>query len=211
MSARPLPTFVAALVGALALMVMAASPGRADAVTPGTDATPRPPAAVRRELDRAQELLLVQLASLPQDSGVLVLRDPERVVLRIPARVMFDFDSAVLKQDPAAAAAAALAASRQLLRKHPRLQAQIVVYTDSIGGASANQSLSDQRAQAVYTALTGAGVAPGRLSQLGAGATAAVASDATPQGRIENRRVEIGFWRAGSGAAEIKPAPAAAP
>ena len=209
MSARRLPTFMAALVGALALMVMAALPGRADAVTPGTDATPRPPPAVRRELDRAQELLLVQLASLPQDSGVLVLRDPERVVLRIPARVMFDLDSAVLRQDPAAAAA--LAASKQLLRKHPRLQAQIVVYTDSIGGASANQSLSDQRAQAVYTALTGAGVAPGRLSQLGAGATAAVASDATPQGRIENRRVEIGFWRAGSGAAEIKPAPAGAP
>jgi outer membrane protein OmpA-like peptidoglycan-associated protein len=209
MSARRLPTFMAALVGAFTLAAMAALPGRADTVTPGTDATPRPPPAVRRELDRAQELLLVQLASLPQDSGVLVLRDPERVVLRIPARVMFDFDSAVLKQDPAAAAA--LAASRQLLRKHPRLQAQIVVYTDSIGGASANQSLSEQRAQAVYAALTAAGIAPGRLSQYGAGATAAVASDATPQGRIENRRVEIGFWRAGSGAAEIKPVPAAAP
>jgi outer membrane protein OmpA-like peptidoglycan-associated protein len=209
MSARRLPTFMAALVGALTLAAGAALPGRADTVTPATDAKPRPPPAVRRELDRAQELLLVQLASLPQDSGVLVLRDPERVVLRIPARVMFDFDSAVLKQDPAAAAA--LAASRQLLRKHPRLQAQIVVYTDSIGGASANQSLSEQRAQAVYGALTAAGIAPGRLSQLGAGANAAVASDTTPQGRIENRRVEIGFWRAGSPGAEIKPVPATAP
>src|ERR1700689_339241 len=129
MSARRLPTIMAGLVGALTLAGTPGVPGRADTPTPAPDATPRPPPAVRRELDRAQELLLVQLASLPQDSGVLVLRDPERVVLRIPARVMFDFDSAVLKQAPAAAAAAALAASRQLLRKHPRLQAQIVVYT----------------------------------------------------------------------------------
>jgi outer membrane protein OmpA-like peptidoglycan-associated protein len=106
---------------------------------------------------------------------------------------------------------AALAATKQLLRKHPRLQAQIVVYTDSIGGASSNQSLSEQRAQAVYAALTAAGIAPGRLSQHGAGATAAVASDATPQGRIENRRVEIEFWRAGSPDGELKPGPAATP
>ena len=209
MSARRLPTLVVPLVGALLLVAMATAPGRADTVAPGADATPRPPPAVRRELDRAQDLLLVQLASLPQDSGVLILRDPERVVLRIPARLMFEFDSAALKEDPAAAAA--LAASRQLLRKHPRLQAQIVVYTDSIGGASANQSLSEQRAQSVYAALTAAGIAPGRLSQHGAGATAAVASDATPQGRIENRRVEIAFWRAGSPAAEVRSVPAAAP
>jgi outer membrane protein OmpA-like peptidoglycan-associated protein len=204
MSARRLPTLIAALVGALA--AMAPPPGRAETAATGKDAVPP---AVRRELNRAQDLLVVQLASLPQDSGVLVLRDPERVVLRIPARLLFEFDSAVLKEEPAAAAA--LAASKQLLRKHPRLQAQIVVYTDSIGGASANQSLSEQRAQSVYDALTAAGVAPRRLSQHGGGATAAVASDATPQGRIENRRVEIEFWRSGSAASELKPGPAATP
>jgi len=206
MSGRRLPALMAALLAALALAPVAAPLSRADAAATGVDA---PPPAVRRELDRAQELLLVRLASLPEDSGVLILRDPERVMLRIPARLLFEFDSANLKEDPAAAAT--LAASLQLLKKRRQLRAQILVYTDSIGGETANQSLSEQRAQAVYAALTAAGIAPNRLQHHGAGATTAVASNETPQGRIENRRVEIEFRRAGSGAAELKPAPAAAP
>src|ERR1700728_936195 len=157
-----------------------------------------PTRAVRRELDRDQALLLVQLARLPDDSGVLVLRDPERVVLRIPARLLFEFDGAVLKHDPAAAAA--LTASVQLLKKRRRLGAQVVAYTDSIGAAGANQSLSDQRAQAISDALNAAGIAAKRLQQHGAGATEAVASNQTPQGRVENRRIEI----------EFRPEPAAA-
>src|SRR6202158_3139907 len=206
MSGRRLPALMAALLAALALAPVAAPLSRADAAATGVDA---PPPAVRRELDRAQELLLVRLASLPEDSGVLILRDPERVMLRIPARLLFEFDSANLKEDPAAAAT--LAASLQLLKKRRQLRAQILVYTDSIGGATANQSLSEQRAQAVYAALTAAGIAPSRLQHHGGGAATAVASNETPQGRIENRRVEIEFRRAGSGAAELKPAPAAAP
>jgi outer membrane protein OmpA-like peptidoglycan-associated protein len=207
MSGRRLPAPMAALLAALALTPLATTPSHADTAATGVDAPPPP--AVRRELDRAQTLLLVRLASLPEGSGVLILRDPERAVLRIPARLLFEFDSALLKKDPAAAAA--LAATVQLLKKRRRLRARIVAYTDSIGGASANHSLSEQRAQAVYAALTAAGIAPARLQQHGAGATSAVASNQTPQGRIENRRVEIEFWRADSPASELKPAPAAAP
>jgi outer membrane protein OmpA-like peptidoglycan-associated protein len=158
--------------------------------TGATGAT-APLPAVRRELDRDQALLLVQLARLPDDSGVLVMRDPERVILRIPARLLFEFDSADLKRDPAAVAA--LAASVQLLKKRRRLRAQVMAYTDSIGGAGANQSLSDQRAQAIGDALAAAGIAAKRLQQHGAGAADAVASNQTPQGRVENRRIEIEF------------------
>jgi OmpA-OmpF porin, OOP family len=153
-----------------------------------------------RELDRAQALLLLRLASLPGDSGVLILRDREHLTLRIPARLLFAFDSATLKQEPAAAAP--LAASVQLLKKHRQLQAQIVVYTDSIGGVSANQSLSDQRAQTVYAALAAAGIGRDRLRQHGAGTATMVASNETPQGRIENRRLEIEF-RLRRGAAAV--------
>jgi outer membrane protein OmpA-like peptidoglycan-associated protein len=172
----------------LVALLAASSPVRPDSAAAGVD---QPPAAVRRELDRVQALLLVRLAGLPDDSGVLVLRDPERVILRIPARLLFEFDSAALKRDPAATAA--LTASVQLLKKRRRLQAQVVAYSDSIGGASMNQSLSEQRAQAVYDALTAAGIADTRLEQRGAGATDAVAGNQTPQGRIENRRIEIEF------------------
>jgi outer membrane protein OmpA-like peptidoglycan-associated protein len=188
---------------AVALLVVLAAPAsRADSAAPGDAAPPPqspPPPAVRRELDRDQALLQVQLARLPDDSGVLVLREPARVILRIPARVLFEFDGAALKRDPTAAAA--LAARGQLLKKRRRLQAEVVAYTDSIGGASANQNLSEQRAQAICDALGAAGIAAARLQQHGAGATDAVASNQTPQGRVENRRIEI----------EFRPGPATAP
>jgi outer membrane protein OmpA-like peptidoglycan-associated protein len=178
---------------ALALAVLWAPSSRAATAASGAD-TPRPTAAASRELDRAQALLLLRLARLPEDSGVLILRDHEHLTLRIPARLLFEFDNPDLKKDPLAVAP--LAATIQLLKKRRRLQAQIVVYTDSIGGVSANQSLSDQRAQAVYAALSAAGIAPDRLQQHGAGVASMVAGNDTPQGRIENRRVEIEFQRA---------------
>jgi len=189
-----------AWLAVLALALLSAPASRADSAAAGVTATAAvPPPAVRRELDRDQALLLVQLARLPDDSGVLVLRDPERVILRIPARLLFDFDSAALKRDPVAAAA--LTAGVQLLKKRRRLRAQVLAYTDSIGGANANQSQSDQRAQAILDALGAAGIAAYRLQQHGAGATDAVASNQTPQGRFENRRIEI----------EFRPEPAAKP
>jgi outer membrane protein OmpA-like peptidoglycan-associated protein len=192
----PMRAWLVALAAA-PLVVLAVPASRAADSSATSEAAPPP--AVRRELDRDQALLLVQLARLPDDSGVLVLRDPERVILRIPARLLFEFDSAVPKREPAAALA--LTAGVQLLKKRRRLRAQVVAYTDSIGGAGANQSLSEQRAQAIGDALSAAGIATNRLQQRGAGATEAVASNQTPQGRVENRRIEI----------EFRPEPAAAP
>jgi outer membrane protein OmpA-like peptidoglycan-associated protein len=199
MSGRRLPVLSSVWLAGLVLALLVGPAGSADSAAPGEAAPPPPKPAVRRELDRDQAQLLVQLARLPDDSGVLVLREPERVILRIPARLLFEFDSADLKRNPAATAA--LTASVQLLKKRRRLRAQVVAYTDSIGGASANQSRSDQRAQAISDALSAAGIAANRLQQRGAGATDAVASNQTPQGRMENRRIEI----------EFRPEPATAP
>jgi outer membrane protein OmpA-like peptidoglycan-associated protein len=101
----------------------------------------------------------------------------------------------------AAGLPAPLAACVLLMKRYRAMQAQIVVYTDSIGGVTLNQTLSDARAQAVDEALTAAGVAIDRLQYRGAGAATMVADNQTPQGRIENRRAEI----------EFRPVPAAAP
>jgi len=173
----------ALLAAALAMLAAVAASGAASAAAR--------PSAASRELDRAQTLLLERLTTLPEGSGVLILRDAEALTLRIPARLLFAYDGALLKREPVAVAP--LAAAEQLLKKRRALQAQIVVYTDSIGGVSANQSLSDQRAQAIYDAIKAAGIAPKRLQQHGAGAATMVASNQTPAGRIENRRVEIEF------------------
>jgi outer membrane protein OmpA-like peptidoglycan-associated protein len=149
--------------------------------------------AAERELDQVQALLSVRLAGLPQDSGVQVLRDEGQVTLRIPARLLFEFDAAGLRHDPAAELA--LTVSSQVLKKYHRLHADIVVFTDSIGGVDPNQTLSDQRAQALDAALKAEHIAASRLQARGVGAAIMVAPNDTPEGRNQNRRVEIAFGR----------------
>jgi outer membrane protein OmpA-like peptidoglycan-associated protein len=175
-----------------------------------------PSSAASRELDGVQALLLLRLANLPDDNRALILRESDSLTLRIPARLLFQSDSAVLRSDAAPTVPAGpLAAAGQVLKKYRRLQARIVAYTDSLGDVTVNQSLSEQRAQAVYDALASQGIAAARLQQQGAGATEPVGSNATPEGRIENRRVEIEFARAapagGRAPDEVRPGPATAP
>lgn len=64
-------------------------------------------------------------------------------------------------------------------------------HTDSTGNATANQQLSQARAQAVVDALTLAGVRADRLSANGFGSSQPIADNATAQGRAANRRIVI--------------------
>ena len=66
-------------------------------------------------------------------------------------------------------------------------------YTDSVGSATANQKLSEKRAQTVMQYLVNAGVAASRLTAKGLGEKDPIASNKTAEGRAENRRIE--FYR----------------
>ena len=68
---------------------------------------------------------------------------------------------------------------------------QITGYTDSTGSAALNNSLSLQRANAVANYLRLQGVSADRIVTEGAGSRNPIASNATPAGREQNRRVEI--------------------
>jgi outer membrane protein OmpA-like peptidoglycan-associated protein len=188
----------------------AAAPG----IAPATEQAVAPthvPWAVRRELNRAQALLRAQVAHLPHDDDIELLRESEAVVLRIPSRVLFRPDSQSLLQADAATARV-LALPERLLRRRHRLTARIEVYTDNIGGTSLNLSLSQQRAQTLLQVLRRAGISARRLQAQGGGLRDAIASNDTPEGRMRNRRVEFVFERAGTQpAAPLRPAPAAAP
>jgi outer membrane protein OmpA-like peptidoglycan-associated protein len=72
-------------------------------------------------------------------------------------------------------------------------ESKIVVegYTDSQGGASFNQDLSQRRAQSVRDYLVGRGMASDRITSQGFGLNNPVADNSTPEGRANNRRVEI--------------------
>jgi len=145
----------------------------------------------KRELDAAEALLRKRFEALPPGSQASLERDSERILVRIPTRELFENDSARLKQH--AIDALPWSAVTELLRKRHRLVAQINVYSDSIGGPIANHGLSDSRAISLLTALHVASIRAGRVSSAGMGASAALASNDTPEGREQNRRVEVLF------------------
>ena len=64
-------------------------------------------------------------------------------------------------------------------------------HTDSQGKADMNQELSQKRAEAVRTYLVSRGIAADRITAQGFGPTRSIADNASPEGRANNRRVEI--------------------
>ncbi|MEZ5597507.1 MAG: OmpA family protein [Pseudomonadales bacterium] len=77
---------------------------------------------------------------------------------------------------------------------------EVAGYTDSSGKAGYNKYLSRERAKAVRDALVAAGVDAARITSAGYGEADPVASNATPQGRQQNRRIEIHIKPDGDGA-----------
>ena len=66
-----------------------------------------------------------------------------------------------------------------------------VGHTDSVGSDAFNQKLSEQRAAGVRSYLISKGVDASRIQSQGRGEKEPLASNATAQGRAQNRRVEI--------------------
>jgi len=79
-----------------------------------------------------------------------------------------------------------------MLKQHPELKLRIEGHTDNVGGKDANLALSDRRAAALKDALIGDfQIDAARLESKGFGDTQPAGSNATPEGRQNNRRVEL--------------------
>jgi outer membrane protein OmpA-like peptidoglycan-associated protein len=100
-------------------------------------------------------------------------------------RIRFYTDSAVLTSD----SNEQLTGIADIMKAYPRVRLTIGGYTDNTGDPAANLKLSEDRAMAVRNQLVGMGVAPDRLKAKGYGAANPIATNATEQGRAENRRV----------------------
>lgn len=134
-------------------------------------------------MDRQEAELRAQL----QGTGVSVTRNGDQIILNMPSNITFDTDQSAIKPQ----FYATLNSVVLVLRKYNRSLVDVLGFTDSTGSPQHNQALSQDRARSVADYLTGQGLDPRRFSVQGYGESQPIASNATPDGRAANRRVEI--------------------
>jgi outer membrane protein OmpA-like peptidoglycan-associated protein len=130
-----------------------------------------------------------ELASTRKELTDLQAKQTDRGLVMTLSDVLFDTGRATLKPG----ATRDIDRLAQALKDNANTRVKIEGYTDSVGSDSDNQSLSERRADAVADALQMRGVPASRYEVEGLGKEYPVASNNTPEGRQQNRRVEIVF------------------
>ncbi len=77
-----------------------------------------------------------------------------------------------------------------MMKANPKLKATIGAHTDSVGSDAYNQKLSERRAASTVEALKALKVDPSKITAVGYGEAKPVATNATAEGKAQNRRVE---------------------
>lgn len=124
-------------------------------------------------------------------TNITVTNNKDNINLRLPGESSFKSGSAVLN----GGFYAPLNSIAYIMNKYPETKIQVSGYTDNTGNPNSNLNLSLQRAQSVANYLAAQGVSPSRISSIGYGDRNPVASNATPEGRALNRRVEINIYQ----------------
>ncbi len=144
--------------------------------------------AVGSYMDKQQRELEEQLAEERRQNAIELERLKGDILkVNLSSEVSFDVDKATIKPG----FYGTLNKLARVLAKYNNTIVHIVGHTDSTGSASYNQRLSERRAEAVKAYLVEHGVAPDRIRTEGRGESEPRASNATPEGRAMNRRVEI--------------------
>ena len=124
-------------------------------------------------------------------TGVDVNRNPDGSInLVMPGAITFDTNKSNIKPN----FYATLNKVAQVLTEDSQSGILVTGYTDSTGNDSINIPLSQARAQSVANYLAGQGVARTRINAQGQGSANPIASNATAEGREQNRRVEISIY-----------------
>jgi outer membrane protein OmpA-like peptidoglycan-associated protein len=135
------------------------------------------------EADKAE--LRTQL--LTQFNLILQTRDTARGLIVNMSDVLFDTGKYSLRP----LAREKLAKVAGIVSGHPGLKLEVEGHTDSVGGETYNQQLSENRGTAVRDYLTKQGMPVSSVTTKGFGESQPIASNDTALGRQQNRRVEI--------------------
>lgn len=156
--------------------------GRNQAIVLGTLAGAAAGGLIGNQLDKQEAELRQQLGN-----NVGIRNTGDRLIVTMPQDILFATDSAELRPT----LVGDLRDVAQSLLAYPDTTAQVIGHTDSDGDAGYNLNLSKRRAQSVLNVLSSSGVPTSRLQAIGAGEDQPIASNLTPEGKAQNRRVEI--------------------
>ena len=140
---------------------------------------------LRQQAEKEKTDLRAQL--LQQLNTILATRDTARGLIANMSDVLFKTGSYELL----AGARERLAKVSGIVIAHPGLHLEVEGHTDSVGGDEYNQKLSENRARAVRDYLVQQGIPDSAIVSRGMGKTQPVATNDTPEGRQQNRRVEL--------------------
>lgn len=112
-------------------------------------------------------------------------------LVSLPANVLFAFDQSTLLPGATKHLNAAVEALRAAKADQKELRVVVEGHTDSIGTREYNQELSERRAKAVRDFLVAHGQDPSFVTVKAKGKDEPFTSNATQEGRANNRRVEI--------------------
>jgi outer membrane protein OmpA-like peptidoglycan-associated protein len=139
--------------------------------------------AAGQYMDRQEAKLRAQL----QGTGVSVTRTGDNITLNMPGNITFQTDSADLRAE----FFDILNSVSLVLKEYDKTLVEVAGHTDNTGATTYNQTLSERRASTVAQYLESKGLNQQRVLVVGAGETHPVASNDTPEGRQQNRRVEL--------------------
>lgn len=125
--------------------------------------------------------------ALAASDAASVRREGDLLAVTLKGDVTFDTNSATIRPG----LYNELDRIAQIMIKYPQTNILVGGFTDSTGSESYNQQLSVRRADNVKNALVQRGVPAYRITAVGYGEDRPIATNATPEGRQMNRRVEI--------------------
>lgn len=138
-------------------------------------------AVIGRRMDKQAEEIK---ATVPDAE---VTRVGEGIVVEFSSSVLFAFGQSSLSNE----AKSNLDKLVTVLNTYPDTDIEIQGHTDSKGSESFNQTLSEQRAEAVAGYVRGKGIARSRVTTKGFGELSPRYTNDTEDGRSKNRRVEF--------------------
>lgn len=140
-----------------------------------------------RDAQQLAEAAMAQASVLEQELSDLKAKKTDRGFVLTLGDVLF----ATGKADLMPGAQRANDQLAAFLNKYPTKTISVEGHTDSIGSSEYNETLSQHRAESVRSAIMARGISSDRITARGFGELYPVASNDTPAGRQQNRRVEI--------------------